>query len=100
MSSNDKLRLASTFHGLTAIATQIAPTKNSQGISYLLADTIALHSYRTPTGRKCFWFLIEGIKFLIVSKPSILSLDTILDEIYTLFADYVMKVVPSELNDM
>ena len=63
-------------------------------------DTIARHSYRTPTGRKCFWFLIEGIKFLIVSKPSILSLDTILDEIYTLFADYVMKVVPSELNDM
>ncbi|KAK8797822.1 hypothetical protein WA171_005353 [Blastocystis sp. BT1] len=81
LSSNDKLRLASTFHGLTAIATQIAPTKNSQGISYVLADTIALHSYRTPT----------GIKFLIVSKPSILSLDTILDEIYTLFADYVMK---------
>ena len=38
------------FHGLTAIATQIAPTKRSQGIDYVLADTLALHSYRTPTG--------------------------------------------------
>ena len=48
--SNDRLRLASTFHGLTAIATQIAPLKNSQGIDYVLADTLSLHSYRTPTG--------------------------------------------------
>ena len=38
------------FHGLTAIATQIAPVKNSQGIDYILADTLAIHSYQTPTG--------------------------------------------------
>ena len=50
LSSNDKLRLASMFHGLTAIATQIAPVKNSQGIDYILADTLAIHSYQTPTG--------------------------------------------------
>ena len=35
LTSNDRLRLASTFHGLTAIATQIAPLKNSQGIDYV-----------------------------------------------------------------
>ncbi|KAK8798515.1 hypothetical protein WA538_005243 [Blastocystis sp. DL] len=81
LTSNDKLRLASTFHGLTAIATQIAPTKNSQGISYVLADTVAFHSYRTPT----------GVKILVISKPSILKLNALLDEIYTLYADYVMK---------
>ena len=50
LTSNDRLRLASTLHGLTAIATQIAPLKNSQGIDYVLADTLSLHSYRTPTG--------------------------------------------------
>lgn len=50
LTSNDRLRLATTFHGLTAIATQIAPLKNSQGIDYVLADTLSLHSYRTPTG--------------------------------------------------
>ena len=50
LTSNDRLRLVSTFHGLTAIATQIAPLKNSQGIDYVLADTLSLHSYRTPTG--------------------------------------------------
>ncbi|KAM7454632.1 hypothetical protein BLSTO_04608 [Blastocystis sp. subtype 1] len=81
LTSNDRLRLASTFHGLTAIATQIAPLKNSQGIDYVLADTLSLHSYRTPT----------GVKFLIVSKPSILNLDVLLGEIYILYSDYVMK---------
>lgn len=41
-----------------------------------------------------------GVKFLIVSKPSILNLDVLLDEIYILYSDYVMKVLPKEASDM
>ena len=33
-----------------------------------------------------------GVKILVISKPSILKLNALLDEIYTLYADYVMKV--------
>lgn len=100
LTSNDRLRLASTFHGLTAIATQIAPLKNSQGIDYVLADTLSLHSYRTPTGENGGIMSAVGVKFLIVSKPSILNLDVLLDEIYILYSDYVMKVLPKEASDM
>ena len=33
-----------------------------------------------------------GVKILVISKPSILKLNALLDEIYSLYADYVMKV--------
>ena len=92
LSSNDKLRLASTFHGLSAIATQIAPLPNSRGIDYVLADTLALHSYRSPTGNFSRLFFNIGTRFLIATDPSTVSLDSFFDDIYLLFSDYVMKV--------
>ena len=39
------------------------------------------------------------MKFLIVSKPSILNLDVLLGEIYILYSDYVMKVLPKKTRD-
>lgn len=39
------------------------------------------------------------MKFLIVSKPSILNLDVLLGEIYILYSDYVMKVLPKKMRD-
>ncbi|CBK24784.2 uncharacterized protein [Blastocystis hominis] len=77
LSSNDRMRLASTFHSLTAISTQFAPAKNSRGINYVLAETVSIHSYR--------------INFLVISNPTVPYLEGLLDEIYVLFADYVMK---------
>ena len=75
------MRLTSTFHGLTAISSQIAPVRNSHGINYVLSNTIALHSYLT----------ITGVNFLVVSKPDYEDCEDLLDEIYLLFANYVMK---------
>ena len=86
------MRLASTFHSLTAISTQFAPAKNSRGINYVLAETVSIHSYRTITGSLPIFHLTVGINFLVISNPTIPYLEVLLDEIYVLFADYVMKV--------
>jgi len=49
LTSNDWLRLGSTFHGLHAIATQIAPTK-SNGIEKLETDIFSLMCFQSQTG--------------------------------------------------
>ena len=89
------MRLASTFHSLTAISTQFAPAKNSRGINYVLAETVSIHSYRTITGFFSILLWTVGINFLIISNPTTPYLEGLLDEIYVLFADYVMKVSQS-----
>lgn len=86
------MRLASTFHSLTAISTQFAPAKNSRGINYVLAETVSIHSYRTITGSLPKLHFSLGINFLVISNPTVPYLEGLLDEIYVLFADYVMKV--------
>jgi hypothetical protein len=49
LSTNDCLRLGSTFHGLHAITTQIAPVI-SAGIERLETDTFVLHCLQSLTG--------------------------------------------------
>ena len=49
LTSNDWLRLGSTFHGLHAIATQIAPIK-SNGIEKLETDIFSLMCFQSQTG--------------------------------------------------
>ena len=49
LSTNDWLRLGSTFHGLHAIAAQIAPVK-SKGIEKLETDDFTLQCFQTLTG--------------------------------------------------
>ena len=49
LTTNDLLRLGSTFHGLHAIAAQIAPVK-SLGIEKLETDVFSLQCFQTLTG--------------------------------------------------
>lgn len=44
------MRLASTFHGLHAITSNLSPTGSSSGIEVLEAETFKLQCYQTPTG--------------------------------------------------
>ncbi|CAI5512116.1 unnamed protein product [Closterium sp. Naga37s-1] len=46
----DSLRLASTWHGLHAIAMQLSPIPNGGGIEMLEAGTFDLHCFQTLTG--------------------------------------------------
>ena len=50
LNTNDSLRLGSTFHGLHAIATQIAPVIASKGIEKIETSTFVLQCLQTLTG--------------------------------------------------
>uniref|UniRef100_A0A7M4EH01 Trafficking protein particle complex subunit n=1 Tax=Crocodylus porosus TaxID=8502 RepID=A0A7M4EH01_CROPO len=51
LSSNEKLMLASMFHSLFAIGSQLSPEPGSSGIEMLETDTFKLHCFQTLTGR-------------------------------------------------
>ena len=80
LSINDVLRLGSTFHGLHAIATQIAPIV-SAGIEKLQTDTFKLQCFQSLT----------GVKFVITATPDSTDLEPLLKSIYEIYADYVLK---------
>ncbi|CEG49549.1 trafficking protein particle complex subunit partial [Plasmopara halstedii] len=80
LSSNDHLRLASTFHSMHAIAALAAPT-HSGGIDSLETSTFRLHCLQTPT----------GIKFFITAALGTADLDVALQTVYELYVDYVLK---------
>ena len=87
LSSNDWLRLGSTFHSLHAIASQVAPVA-SAGIESLQMGDYKLQCYQTLT----------GIKFVLTADSLTLSseLQQALQVIYELYADYVLKVRDNE----
>ena len=80
LSVNDVLRLGSTFHGLHAIAAQIAPVV-SAGIEKLQTDTLKLQCFQSLT----------GVKFVITATTDTTDLDILLRSIYEIYADYVLK---------
>ncbi|RHY01754.1 hypothetical protein DYB36_008912 [Aphanomyces astaci] len=82
ISSNDRLRLGSTFHSIHAIAALAAPVA-SKGIVSMDTDSFRLQCFQTLT----------GTKFFITALPNISSgdLEAVLRQIYDLYADYVLK---------
>eukprot|EP01039_Chlorochromonas_danica_P018575 gene18575-22366_t len=80
LSTNDSLRLGSTFHGLHAIAQQIAPIV-SGGIERLETETFILQCFQTLT----------GVKFVVTAAPGTPDLDALLRGIYEVYSDYVLK---------
>jgi len=80
LSVNDALRLGSTFHGLDAIATQIAPVVCA-GIDRFETDSFKLQCFQSLT----------GVKFIVTATPETSDLDALLFAIYDIYADYVLK---------
>lgn len=78
---NDSLRLASIWHSLNAIAAQLSPAPGCIGIELMEAETFDLHCFETPTGSK----------FLIVVDPGSPYIPGVLQRIYELYSDYVLK---------
>lgn len=78
---NDSLRLASTWHGLHAIASQLSPVHGGGGIELLEAETFDLHCFQTLT----------GTKFFMVVEPGMAGVEDRLRQIYDLYVDYVLK---------
>eukprot|EP01111_Echinosteliopsis_oligospora_P009418 TRINITY_DN2750_c0_g1_i1.p1 TRINITY_DN2750_c0_g1~~TRINITY_DN2750_c0_g1_i1.p1 ORF type:complete len:132 (-),score=24.41 TRINITY_DN2750_c0_g1_i1:25-420(-) len=77
---NDYLRLASTFHGIHTITTQLSPTGHSSGIEVIEAETFRLQCLQTPT----------GIKFYVVADPNH-QIDALMNQVYETYTDYVLK---------
>ncbi|KAJ5042020.1 uncharacterized protein L3040_004580 [Drepanopeziza brunnea f. sp. 'multigermtubi'] len=95
---NDYLVLAGTFHGIHAITTRLHPLSSSSspspsasapderppppsGIEVLETENFRLQCFQTLT----------GTKFLLFTEPQQPNTDRVLQEIYRLYGDYVMK---------
>ncbi|XP_072283400.1 trafficking protein particle complex subunit 4 [Pyxicephalus adspersus] len=81
LTSNEKLMLASMFHSLFAIGSQLSPEPGSSGIEMLETDTFKLHCFQTLT----------GIKFMVLSDPRQAGIDALLRKIYELYSDFALK---------
>ncbi|XP_063167027.1 trafficking protein particle complex subunit 4 [Candoia aspera] len=81
LSSNEKLMLASMFHSLFAIGSQLSPEQGSSGIEVLETDTFKLHCFQTLT----------GIKFVVLADPRQSGIDSLLRKIYEIYSDFALK---------
>ena len=79
LSSNEYLRVGSTFHSLHELAKQAAPIQ-SGGILKLEANNFSLQCLQTLT----------GMKFVIIAETGAPSLDRVLERIYQFYSDYVL----------
>eukprot|EP00243_Klebsormidium_subtile_P003229 TRINITY_DN16464_c0_g1_i1.p1 TRINITY_DN16464_c0_g1~~TRINITY_DN16464_c0_g1_i1.p1 ORF type:complete len:142 (+),score=14.35 TRINITY_DN16464_c0_g1_i1:268-693(+) len=81
LDTNDSLRLASVWHSLHAISSQLSPVTGCTGIELLEADTFDLHCFQTAT----------GTKFFVTAETGAAGVDLLLKSIYELYSDYVLK---------
>eukprot|EP00035_Acanthoeca_spectabilis_P023058 m.447414 g.447414 ORF g.447414 m.447414 type:complete len:148 (+) comp19512_c0_seq1:179-622(+) len=79
--ANERIMLASTFHGLSAIAGQLSPGTDNSGIQILESDTFKLQSFMSLT----------GMNFLVMASLDQTGVEQLLKKIYLLYADYVLK---------
>ncbi|VVC93735.1 trafficking protein particle complex subunit 4 [Leptidea sinapis] len=79
--TNEKIVLASMFYPLFALASQLSPVPKCSGIETLTADTFKLSCFQTLT----------GVKFILVTEPSMQGSDVVLKRIYELYTDYALK---------
>ena len=103
LSTNDYIRLSSTFHSIHAISSQIVPEGAKeednpllaeplfQGINEIVTQSFTLKCMQTHT----------GMKFIIISAGSekIREQEKVLQQVYEVFADFVGKN-PFQENDM
>ncbi|CAM9669515.1 unnamed protein product, partial [Chrysoparadoxa australica] len=80
LSANENLTLASSFHSLHAIASQVAPVVSS-GIEKMETPTMKLQSFQTLT----------GVKLVLTAQAGTPDMDRVLQGIYELYSDYVLK---------
>ncbi|UVC50161.1 hypothetical protein MACK_004031 [Theileria orientalis] len=93
LSSNDIIRLASTFHGLSTISVKLCSPKlndnnpifpQPKGITNIDSDSYRLQCLETLTGL-CIFMVCD------FNGPSKAHLNVMLSYIYELYSDYVQK---------
>lgn len=81
LSANDYLMLAGTFHGVHALTTRVSPVPQSSGVSVIETSKFAIHCFQT----------LSGIKFLLICDRGQFAPDAVMNRVYQIFSDYVMK---------
>ncbi|KAH3717281.1 trafficking protein particle complex subunit 4-like isoform X2 [Dreissena polymorpha] len=81
LTTNEKIMLASMFHSLFAIGSQLSPELRSSGIEMMETDTFKLHCMQTMT----------GLKFIVIGDPKQAAVDILLKKIYEVYADFALK---------
>ncbi|VVT46229.1 uncharacterized protein SAPINGB_P001110 [Magnusiomyces paraingens] len=89
LSTNEYLVLAGTFHSIHAISSRVSPIPNSSGITKVEMSKFAMHCFQTLTGTK--FLLITDIKQGAQGSGMSLMPDAIINKVYQLYADFVMK---------
>ncbi|VDI08962.1 trafficking protein particle complex subunit 4-like [Mytilus galloprovincialis] len=81
LSTNEKIMLASMFHSLFTIGSQLSPEPRSSGIELLETDVFKLHCHQTMT----------GIKFIVIADPRQTGVDVFIKRLYEIYADFALK---------
>jgi len=81
LTSNEYLVLAGTLHGIHAITSRLSPTGVGSGVQIIEADTFKMTISLTPT----------GTKFVLLTSPAETGAETLLQKVYEIYADAVMK---------
>ncbi|XP_060552393.1 trafficking protein particle complex subunit 4-like [Ruditapes philippinarum] len=81
LTTNERIMLASMFHSLFAIGSQLSPEQRSSGIESLETDSFKLHCMQTMT----------GLKFIVISDPRQAAVDILLKKLYEVYADFALK---------
>ena len=85
--SNEKIVIASMFHAIYAISSQLSPDKNHDsfsGINLLETEDCHLHCFQSPT----------GTKFIAVTEPLFNSQNfatPFLKRLYQIYSDFALK---------
>jgi len=102
LGANDFLRLASTFHSLHAISARGVHTFTSQadpaaaapatpGAAAAATPNIGIISLEARDFRLQCYQALTGVKFLMTAASAHPSLDKVLQQVYVLYTDYVLK---------
>ncbi|KAI1794680.1 Sybindin-like protein [Ganoderma leucocontextum] len=81
LTSNEYLVLAGTLHGIHAITSRLSPTGSSSGAHAISGETFKMNILLTAT----------GTKFVLLTSLVEPTADTVLQKVYEIYADAVMK---------
>ena len=99
LTSNEYLVLAGTLHGIHAITSRLSPTGSSSGAQVIEGETFKMTILLTATGSAVFLIWCStptltrssGTKFVLLTSLSETTADVILQKVYELYFDAVMK---------
>ena len=81
LDSNETIIIGSTLHALHTLSVQISPVPRSSGFTELECTSWKLNCLQTVT----------GLKFIVFTDLQHQKADSLLQQIYRLYADYVLK---------